>query len=93
VRSRRHEHGCGKRWQSGITASYGHDTDADEVQQSKELIGMGIRTRKLSVQRSMFAIATKRSLEKDSIDPGFTSLPDSEDLKVMSMDQERKRDG
>jgi hypothetical protein len=31
---------------------------------SKELIVMGIRTRKLSVQHSTFAIATKRSLTK-----------------------------
>jgi hypothetical protein len=73
--------------------SYSRDTDADEVQRSKELIVMGIRTRKLSVQRSTFAIATKRSLAKSSIDPGFTSLLDSEDLKVMSMDQKRIRDG
>jgi hypothetical protein len=71
VRSQRREHGCGKRWQSGVTASYGRDTDADEVQRSKELIMMGRRTRKLSVQHFTFAIATERSLAKDSIDPGL----------------------
>jgi hypothetical protein len=66
--------------------SYGLDTDADEIQRSRESIVMGIRTRKLSVQHSTFVIATKRSLAKASIDPGFTSLLDSEDLKVMSTD-------
>jgi hypothetical protein len=30
-------------------------------------------------------IATREMQQKASIDPGFTSLPDSEDLKVMSM--------
>jgi hypothetical protein len=31
-------------------------------------------------------IATKRSLAKASIDPGFTSLLDPEDLEVMGTD-------
>jgi hypothetical protein len=31
VRSRRCEYGCGRRWRSGVTASYGRDTAADEV--------------------------------------------------------------
>jgi hypothetical protein len=88
VRSQRCEHGCGKRWWGGVTASHGRDTDADEVQRSKELIVMGRRTRKLSVQCFTFAIATKRSLAKASVDPGCTSLLDSEVLKVMSTDQE-----
>jgi hypothetical protein len=74
-------------------ASYGRDTDADEIQWSKEWTVMGRRTRKLSVQRFTFAIATKRSLAKSSINPGGTSLLASEDLKVMSTDQERIRDG
>jgi hypothetical protein len=30
-----------KRWWSDVTASYGRDTDDDEVQRSKELIVMG----------------------------------------------------
>jgi hypothetical protein len=93
VRSQRREHGCGKRWRGGVTASHGRDTDADEVQRSKELIVMGRRTRKLSVQHFMFAITTKRSLAKASVDPGCTSLLDYEDLKVMSTDQERIHDG
>jgi hypothetical protein len=38
-------------------------------------------------------IATKRSLAKVLIDPGFTSLLDSEDLEVMNTDQERISDG
>jgi hypothetical protein len=38
-------------------------------------------------------IATKRSLPKASIDPGFTSLLDHEDLEIMSTDQERISDG
>jgi hypothetical protein len=46
VRSRRREYGCRKRWWSGITVSHGRDTDADEVQRSKELIVMGRRMRK-----------------------------------------------
>jgi hypothetical protein len=54
---------------------------------SKELIVMGIRTRKLSVQHSTFAIATKRSLAKASIDPGCTSLLASKDSKVMDTDR------
>jgi hypothetical protein len=66
--------------------SYSRDTDADEGQRSKELIVMGRRMRGLSVQHSMFAIATERSVAKASIDPGFTSLLDPEDLKVMSTD-------
>jgi hypothetical protein len=93
VRSQRREHGCGKRWRGGVTTSYGRDTDDDEVQQSKELIVMGRRTRKLSVQRFMFTITTKRSLAKASVDPGCTPLLDSEDLKVMSTNQERIHDG
>jgi hypothetical protein len=55
---------------------------------SKELIVMGRRTRKLSVQHFTFAIATKRSLTKASVDPGCTSLLDSEDLKVMDTDRD-----
>jgi hypothetical protein len=47
----------------------------------------------LSVRRITFAIATERSLAKALVDPGCTSLLDSEDLKVMSTDQERIRDG
>jgi hypothetical protein len=93
LRSRCREYSYRRRWRSGVTVSYGRDTDADEVQRSKELIVMGRRTRKLSVQHSTLAIATKRSLAKASIDLGFTSLLDSEDLKVMSTDQERIRDG
>jgi hypothetical protein len=54
---------------------------------------MGSKTRKLRVQRFMFVIASKRSVAKASIDPGRTSLLDSEDLKVMSTDQERIHDG
>jgi hypothetical protein len=82
-----------KKMAGGITASHGRDTDADEVQRSKELIVMGRRTRKLSVQCFTFVTATKRSLAKASIDPRFTSLLDSEDLKVMSTDQEWIHDG
>jgi hypothetical protein len=69
-------------------ASYGRDTDDDEVQWSKELTMMGRRTRKLSVQRFTFAMATKRSLAKASIDPGCTSLLASEDSKVMDTDRD-----
>jgi hypothetical protein len=82
-----------RRWRGGVTASHGRDTDADEVQRSKELIVMGRRTRKLSVQHFTFAIATKRSLAKALVDPGCTSLLDFEDSKVMNTDQERIRDG
>jgi hypothetical protein len=46
VRSRRREHGCGKRWRSDVMASHGRNTDDDKVQRSKELIVMGRRTRK-----------------------------------------------
>jgi hypothetical protein len=74
-------------------ASYGRDTDDVEVQWPKELTVMGRRTRKLSVQRFTFVMTTKRSLAKALIDPGCTPLLDSEDLKVMSTDQERIHDG
>jgi hypothetical protein len=69
-------------------ASYGRDTDDDEVQRSKELTVMGRKTRKLSVQRFTFAMATRGSLAKASIDPGCTSLLDSEELKVMDTDRD-----
>jgi hypothetical protein len=55
---------------------------------SKELIVMGRRTRKLSVQRFTFAMATKGSLAKASIDPGCTYLLASEDSKVMGTDRD-----
>jgi hypothetical protein len=74
-------------------ASYSCDTDDDEVQWPKELTVMGRRTRKLSIQRFTFTMATKRSLAKALIDPGCTPLLDFEDLKVMSTDQERIHDG
>jgi hypothetical protein len=74
-------------------ASYSRDTDDDEVQWPKELTVMGRRTRKLSIQRFTFTMATKRSLAKALIDPGCTPLLDFEDLKVMSTDQERIHDG
>jgi hypothetical protein len=45
------------------------------------------------VQHSTFLIATKRSLAKASIDPGFSSLHDSEDLEGMSTDHGRISDG
>jgi hypothetical protein len=35
VGSRWRERDCGRRWQSGVTASYSRSTDKDEVQQSK----------------------------------------------------------
>jgi hypothetical protein len=46
VRSRRREHGCERRWLSGVTTSYSRGTDKDEVQRSKELTMMGRRTRR-----------------------------------------------
>jgi hypothetical protein len=69
-------------------ASYNRDTDADEVQRFKELISMGEERERLSVPLSTLAIATKRNLAKASIDPGRTSLLDSEDLKIRSTNQE-----
>jgi hypothetical protein len=45
---------------------------------------MGAKREKLSVQRFKFAIATRETQQKASIDAGCTSLPDSEDWKVMS---------
>jgi hypothetical protein len=84
VRSQRREHGCGKRWRSDVTASYGRNTDDGKVQRPKELTVMGRRREKLSALRFTLAIATKRSLAKASIDPGCTSLLDSEDLQAMN---------
>jgi hypothetical protein len=93
VRSRRREYGCGRKWRGGVMASYDRDTDNDEDQRSKELTVMGKEREKLSAQHFMFAITTKRSLATASVDPGCTSLLDSEVLKVMSTDQERIQDG
>jgi hypothetical protein len=59
--------------------SYGCDTDDDEVQRSKELAVMGRRMRRLNVLHFTFAMVTKRSLAKASIDPGCTSLLDFKD--------------
>jgi hypothetical protein len=53
----------------------------------KNRSGWGEEREKLYGQHSPFVIATRRSLAKASIDPGFTSLLGSEDLKVMSTDQ------
>jgi hypothetical protein len=88
LKSKRCEHGCKKRWWGGVTVSYGRDTNDDEVQWSKELTVMGRRTRKLNVQQFTFAMATKRSLAKVSIDPRCTSLLASEDSKVMDIDRD-----
>jgi hypothetical protein len=70
-------------------ASYGRNTDDGEVQRSKELIGMGRRTRK--AQCTLLYVRDsneeKRS-QKALIDPGCTSLLDSEDLKVMSTNRD-----
>jgi hypothetical protein len=74
-------------------ASYGRDTDADEVQRSNELIMMGRNTRKAQCTTLYVRDSNKRSVEKALIDPGCTSLLDSEDLQVMSTDQERIHDG
>jgi hypothetical protein len=72
---------------------YGRDTDEDEVQRSKELIVMERKGEELNVQHSTLVIGTKRNLAKASIDPGFTSLLDPENLEIMSTDQERISDG
>jgi hypothetical protein len=69
-------------------ASYGRDTDVDEVPRPKELTVMERKTRKLSVQRFTFMMVTKRSLAKALIDPGCASFLASEDSKVMSTDQD-----
>jgi hypothetical protein len=94
VMSQRREYGCGKRWRSGVTASYDRNTDVDEVQRSKELIMMGRKMRKAQCT-SLYARDSnkKKRSQEASIDPGRTSLLDSKDLKVMSVDQERIHDG
>jgi hypothetical protein len=69
--------------------SHGRYTDDGEVPRSKELAVMGRKMRKLSAQRFCVRDSSKeKHSQKASIDPGFTSLLDSEDLKVMSTDQE-----
>jgi hypothetical protein len=51
----------------------------------KELIMRGSKTRKAQgTTLFLFAIATERSVAKASIDPGCTSLLNSEDLRIMS---------
>jgi hypothetical protein len=64
VRSRRREHGCGRRWLSGVTASYGRDTYEDEVQRSKELIVMGRRMRKTQCTTLYICDCNKEKLSK-----------------------------
>jgi hypothetical protein len=59
----------------------------------KNWLWWGEEWEELSVQYSTFVIATKRSLAKASIDPGFTSSHDSEDLKGMSTDYGQISDG
>jgi hypothetical protein len=67
-------------------ASYGRDTDTDEVQRSRGTDHEGEQNEKSSGYNAffLFAIATERSVAKASIDPGRTSLPNSEDLRIMS---------
>jgi hypothetical protein len=55
-------------------ASYGRDTDADEVQRSKELIMMGRDTRKAQCTTLTFAIAIKISVAKSFDRPGVYFL-------------------
>jgi hypothetical protein len=51
----------------------------------KELIMRGSKTRKAQgTMLFLFTIATERSVAKASIDPGRTSLLNSEDLRIMS---------
>jgi hypothetical protein len=64
VRLRRHEYGCGNRWRSDVMASYGRDTDADEVQRSKELIMMGSKTRKAQCTTLYVCDSNKENLSK-----------------------------
>jgi hypothetical protein len=82
-----------KRWQNGVTASYGRDTDDDEVQQPKELTVMGRKTRNSVYTPYVRDSNKEKRRQKASIDPGCTSLLDFEDWKVMSTDQERIHDG
>jgi hypothetical protein len=64
VRSQRREHDCGRRWLNGVTASYGRDTDEDEVQRSKELTVMGRRTRKAQCTTLYVGDCNKEKLSK-----------------------------
>jgi hypothetical protein len=64
VRSRRREYSCGRRWRSGVTASYGRDTDEDEVQWSEELTVMGRRTRKALCTTLYVRVCNKEKLSK-----------------------------
>jgi hypothetical protein len=59
--------------------------DTDEVQRSKGIDPEGEKHKKSSGYNAfLFAIATERSVAKASIDPGRTSLLNSEDLRIMS---------
>jgi hypothetical protein len=64
MRSRRREHSCGRRWLTGITASYGRDTNEDEVQRSKELTVMGRRTIKALCTTLYVCDCNKEKLSK-----------------------------
>jgi hypothetical protein len=77
-------------WCHGVTRSW---HCADEVQRSKELTVMGKRTRKAQCTTLYVRDSNKEKLSKRFDRPGCTSLLDSEDLKVMSTDQEWIHDG
>jgi hypothetical protein len=64
MRSQRREHGCGKRWRSGVTVSYDRDTDDDEVQRSKVLTVMGKRMRKAQCTTLYVRDSNKEKLSK-----------------------------
>jgi hypothetical protein len=70
-------------------AWYGCDTDDDEVQRPKELTVMGRKTRKAQCTSPYARDSNKeKRSHKALIDPGCTSLLDSEDLKVMSTNRD-----
>jgi hypothetical protein len=74
-------------------ASYDLNNDDDKVQRLNELTVMGRRRESLVYTLYVRDGNEEKRSQKALIDPGFTFLLDSKDLKVMSTNQERKRDG
>jgi hypothetical protein len=82
MRSWRRDRGCGKRWQSGVTASYGRGTEKDGVQWPKELTTMVKLTRRAEGIHLLSSRLKLGRFSKASIDPGFTPFSTSRIWRV-----------
>jgi hypothetical protein len=73
VRSRRYERSCGRRWQSGVTASYGRGTARYDVQRSEESALMGrITGRAQCISILSSRLQLRKSWQRFPSIPGFS---------------------